>query len=186
MSTNQRLEPLSPPYEEETAALLASRMPPGVPPLVLFRAMAHNPRIAEKMKNGNLLDRGSITLREREIVINRTTALCKSEYEWGVHIAFFAEKAKFSREEITSLTFGQAKDAIWNEAERALIQASDELHQFANLSDETWAALSHHFSPSQIIEIIAIAGYYHTISFMTNALHLPNEAFGAKFSDYAP
>ena len=29
--------------------------------------------------------------RQREIVINRTTALCRSEYEWGVHIAAFGE-----------------------------------------------------------------------------------------------
>jgi hypothetical protein len=33
----------------------------------------------------------SLSMRQREIVINRVTALCGCEYEWGVHIAFFAD-----------------------------------------------------------------------------------------------
>jgi hypothetical protein len=44
----------------------------------------------------NLLGRGLLMLRQREIVIDRTCALNGSEYEWGVHIAFFAAKVKFT------------------------------------------------------------------------------------------
>ena len=42
---------------------------------------------------GGLLDKGHLTLRQREIVIDRVTARCGSEYEWGVHVAFFAKRA---------------------------------------------------------------------------------------------
>ncbi len=181
-----RIEPLSPPYEEKTEELLASMMPPGVPPIALFRTLAHNPRISEKLRNGSLLDRGALTLREREIIIDRTTALCKAEYEWGVHIAFFAEKIKLTREQITSLVFGKADDAVWTASESALIQASDDLHNEAQITDTTWEKLYAHFSAEQIIEIIAVAGYYHTISFMVNGLQIENEPFGAKFADYQP
>jgi hypothetical protein len=47
----------------------------GAPPLVLFRLMAGHPRGSEKFRGGSLLDRGPLSLREREIVIDRTCAL---------------------------------------------------------------------------------------------------------------
>jgi alkylhydroperoxidase family enzyme len=181
---NPRVEPLSPPYEPETEKLLSSMMPPGVPLLNLFKTLAHNHRVSEKMRNGGLLDRGVITLREREILIDRVTALCKAEYEWGVHIAFFAEKIKLSKEQITSLTFGSPNDSVWSESESALIHLTDELNAGAQISDSTWEKLSNHFSAEQVIEAIAIIGYYHTVSFMVNGLKVENETFGAKFEDY--
>ena len=65
-------------------------MPPAVPPLMLFTTLARDPRLFGKFFAAGLLDRGHLTLRQREIVIDRTTALCGSEYEWGVHVALFA------------------------------------------------------------------------------------------------
>ena len=41
---------------------------------VLFRTIARSPRAWEKFSAGGLLDRGPLTLREREIVIDRTCA----------------------------------------------------------------------------------------------------------------
>jgi alkylhydroperoxidase family enzyme len=72
-------------------------MPPGMAPLRLFRTIAHNPRVLEKIRASNLLDRGSLDRRDREIVILRTTARCGCEYEWGVHVAFFSAKVGLGR-----------------------------------------------------------------------------------------
>jgi alkylhydroperoxidase family enzyme len=33
----------------------------------------------------------SLSRREREIVILRTTGRCGCEYEWSVHVAYFAD-----------------------------------------------------------------------------------------------
>ena len=74
-------------------------MPPGVPPIALFRTVAHNPRVLGRWRGGALLDKGSIALRQREIAILRTTARLGAEYEWGVHIAFFADKAELTEAE---------------------------------------------------------------------------------------
>ena len=82
-----RLEPLDPPFDPEIAAELERIMPAGVDPLKLFRTLAHNPRVLLRVFGGGLLDRGSIDLRDREIVILRTCARCGSEYEWGVHVS---------------------------------------------------------------------------------------------------
>ena len=46
----------------------------GAPPLVLFTTMARDRRLFFKFFNSGLLDRGNLTIREREIVIDRVTA----------------------------------------------------------------------------------------------------------------
>src|SRR3977135_2138480 len=91
-----RIAPAEPPYEPAIAAELARIMPPGVPPLALFRTMARSPRVFARMFAGGLLDKGALSLRQREIVIDRTTARLGCAYEWGVHVAFFADKAGFT------------------------------------------------------------------------------------------
>ena len=68
-------------------------MPPGAPPLALFTTLARDARLFERLRGGALLDKGHLTLRQREVVIDRVTALSGSEYEWGVHVAFFGKKA---------------------------------------------------------------------------------------------
>lgn len=78
-----RIPPLGPPYAADLQGFFDRIMPPGIPPLVLFRTLARDPRLFERFRGGSLLDKGQLTLRQREIVIDRVTAQCRSEYEWG-------------------------------------------------------------------------------------------------------
>src|SRR3954466_15678200 len=87
-----RIAPAEPPYEPAVAEALHRIMPTGVEPLVLFRTMARSPRVFARMFAGGLLDKGPLSLRQREIVIDRTTARLGCEYEWGVHVALFPER----------------------------------------------------------------------------------------------
>jgi hypothetical protein len=66
--------PLNPPYTPDIQAAFDAIMPAGVDPLVLFRTLAVNTRVYERFRAGGLLDRGLLTLRQREIVIDRTCA----------------------------------------------------------------------------------------------------------------
>ena len=177
--TEPRIAPLDVPYSAPVAAALERIMPAGVPPLALFRTLAVNERVFLRVMAGGLLDRGSITLREREIVIDRTCARCGSEYEWGVHVAFFAERVGFSPEQVAATAGGDP--AAFPERERRLLRLADELHDRAQVSDELWAALREHFAEEQLIELVALAGFYHLISFLTNALRIPLESYGARF-----
>jgi 4-carboxymuconolactone decarboxylase len=180
-----RIKPLEPPFEAEIGEELAKMMPPGVPPINLFKTFAVNPRIMRKIQGGNLLDKGSLTLRQREIVIDRVTAKCGSEYEWGVHVAFFAEKVKLSQEQIQSLTFGNALDEVWeDESEKILIELTDEALTTKQISDELWAKVKQYFSDEQVLELLALIGFYHTISLITNGLRIDLEKFAPKFEDY--
>src|SRR5262249_23183295 len=74
LAMTARINPLAPPYADRLAEDFAALMPPGVPPIALFRTLAKNPRVLRRVRRGGLLDPGSITVRQREIVILRTTA----------------------------------------------------------------------------------------------------------------
>jgi alkylhydroperoxidase family enzyme len=181
-----RIAPAEAPYPPQIAAALERIMPAGVAPLVLFRTMARNPRVFEKMFAGGLLDKGALSLRQREIVIDRTTARLGAEYEWGVHIAFFAEKVGFDANQIAATIHGPADAACWSVDEQALLAAVDDLVERRTITDATWSRLTTHFDEAQILEAIALAGYYHTISFLCRALDLPLESYGARFPSASP
>src|ERR1700753_2610130 len=120
--TVPRIATADPPFAPEIQSALDRVMPLGVPPLVLFTTLARNPRVFQRFMAGGLLDKGSISLREREIVVNRTTARCGSEYEWGVHIAFFAEATGLTPAQIHATVHGDAFDPAWAPSEALLIR----------------------------------------------------------------
>lgn len=175
-----RIAALEPPYEAEIQNQF-DRIMRGAPPLMLFRVMASNPRAWEKFRAGGLLDRGPLTLREREIVIDRTCALNRCEYEWGVHVTAFAQAARLTEAEIRATVHEGAKAPCWSVAEQALIAAIDALHARATLSDQEFSALSSHYDDAKILEIILLCGFYRTVSYLANGLRLPLEETAARF-----
>jgi alkylhydroperoxidase family enzyme len=175
-----RIAPLEPPYAGEIQEQF-DRVMHGAPPLMLFRVLAGSARAWEKFRAGSLLDRGPLTLREREIVIDRTCALTGCEYEWGVHVALFGERVRFGEAEIAAIVHGPASAACWAVDEQALIALVDDLVDHRTIADATWQAASQHFDEAQLIEAIAITGFYHTISFLCRGLKLPLESYGARF-----
>lgn len=175
-----RIAPLNPPYPLEIQAQF-DRIMRGAPPLVLFRVMAGHRRAWDKFRAGGLLDAGPLSLRQREIVIDRTCALNTCEYEWGVHVAVFAGPARLSEEEIRATVQGNAASSCWSPAEQALIAAVDALHHRATLSDQEFAALSMHYDEAQILEIMLLCGFYRTVSYLANGLKLPLEEKAARF-----
>jgi alkylhydroperoxidase family enzyme len=178
-----RLEPARPPFPAEVQTWLDRTMPPGAPPLVLFTTLARDPRLFQRFMSGGLLDRGHLTLRRRELVIDRVTARCGSEYEWGVHVAFFGARAGLSGEERASLVGGGPADPCWPDDERALLAACDQLLDRCDLDDAGWDELRRHFSEEAALEVIMLVGFYRTVSTLTRALRLPLEPFAARFAD---
>ena len=179
-----RIAPLEPPYAPEIQQQF-DRIMRGAPPLTLFRVMAGNPRAWDKFRAGSLLDRGPLSLREREIVIDRTTARTGCEYEWGVHIALFAEAADLSDEQVRATVLGTAGAPCWPAAEQALIAAVDALHDRATLDDAEFTALSAHYDDAKIFEIMLLCGFYRTVSYLANGLALPLEEKAARFPKVA-
>ncbi|TAJ82413.1 carboxymuconolactone decarboxylase family protein [Reyranella sp.] len=176
-----RIVPAEAPYPPAIATELERIMPKGMEPLVLFRTMARSPRVFDKMFAGGLLDKGPLSLRQREIVIDRTTARLGCEYEWGVHVAVFADRVALDTDQIAALVHGSADATCWARDEQALLAAVDDLVDHRTIAAATWTGLAAHFDETQILEAIALVGYYHTISFLCRGLELPLEAYAARF-----
>jgi alkylhydroperoxidase family enzyme len=175
-----RIAPLDPPYAPGIQEQF-DRIMRGAPPLVLFRVMAGHSRAWEKFRAGGLLDRGPLSLREREIVIDRTCALNACEYEWGVHVTTFAAAAHLTDEQVRATVQGPADAPCWSAAEQAMIAAVDALHMRSTLSDAEYKALSAHCGEDQILEIILLCGFYRMVSYLANGLALPLEEKAARF-----
>jgi alkylhydroperoxidase family enzyme len=181
-----RIDPAQPPFPPAVQAWLDRTMPEGVPPLRLFTTLARDPRLFERFMGGGLLDRGNLTLRQRELVIDRVTARCGSEYEWGVHVAFFGARVGLTDAQRASLVHGGPDDPCWSEPERLLLRLCDRLHDACDVDDELWTALRGQLGEGALLELLMLAGFYRTVSYLTNALRLPLEPFAARFPGAAP
>ncbi len=174
-SKQPRIAPVEQPYDEETASVLDQLGPP----IQLFRVFARRPDLARGVLGWGsyyLSRRSALTLRQRELVIDRTTALCGADYEWGIHIAAFAGRVGLTAEHITSLARGSHTDACWTDpADQAVLRATDELHATADLADDTWEALVAEVGEAGTLDLLLLAGWYHAISFAVRALRLPLE-----------
>lgn len=184
--TEARIRPVEPPYSTAVATAFARVMPEGVPPLALFRTLAVNERVFLRVMAGGLLNRGSLTLRERELVIDRTCFRCGAEYEWGVHVAFFGARIGLTADETRDLCAEDPDATGFGARERLLFRLCDELHATAHVSDGLWAALAGEWSAEQLVELVVLVGYYHAIAFATNALRVPLEPFAARFAGPSP
>jgi alkylhydroperoxidase family enzyme len=180
-----RIAPIEAPYPESAQKLFDLAMPEGMEPLALFRVMARSERLLPRFMRAGVLDRGPIPIRDREIVIHRTTARCRAEYEWGVHVSAFGRPLELGEDVLEALVHGDAEDPAFDERQATLVALCDELHETSTLVPETWTRLRGYFDELQILELIYTVGMYHTVSFLVNGLDLENEEFGARFSEYA-
>jgi hypothetical protein len=182
-----RITPLAPPYEPEVGRRLVAMMPPGVPPIGLFRTFVANLPMTDAMATWGayeLSPRLTLTMRDREILIDRTCARCGCEYEWGVHVLFFADRVGLTPEQVSSLTHGSADDGCWTDArDRLLVRAADALHDTADVDDELWDDLAAELSDGELLDLLLLCGWYHAISFAARAARVDLEAGAPRFAD---
>jgi len=63
----------------------------------------------------------------------------------------------------------------WSPADRALLDAADELHHDNRIGDATWAALAERYDEQQLIEICMVVGQYHLVAFTLRSLEIQRE-----------
>ncbi len=158
-------------FRKSVTAMTGNPVAPGdIPPMVatMIRHPAlwrqHTAMAKELMTNGTLSD------RDRELVVLRVGWLWKAPVEWGEHVSI-GKKAGVSAEEIERVTQGSAAPG-WNAHDRAVIRAVEELHSNAMITDETWAELAKTYDDKQLIELPMLVGQYATVAFYQNSLRL--------------
>lgn len=154
--------------EAQQAALGGAKM--GGRTLNIFKTLANHPGLAKRWMvfANHIMGKSSITLRDREIIILRMGWLCKSGYEWGQHVVIGLQ-CDLSADEIEQIKTG-AESSAWADNERLLLQATDELHADAFISDATWQGLSQYYDTEQLMDIVFTAGQYNLVSMALNTL----------------
>ncbi len=110
----------------------------------------------------------NIPLRDKELLILRTAWLSRGDYIWGRH-NLIGQGAGLTGEQIARVTEGP--DATgWEDFDRALLQAADELHTSRFISGPTWDALAERYSEEQLREVVLIVGNYTQLAMFQNTL----------------
>lgn len=134
-----------------------------------FRPLLKSRQVAEPlaMMLGNLVFRGRLPHRLRQLVILRTAWRTGSVYEFGQHV-ILSRSIGVSEPEITNICLVEAQG--FSDPERAVIRAADELFEHARVSDTTWTSLRQTLSEPELIEIVAVAGIWRLMAswFLTN------------------
>ena len=145
------------------------------PILNIFRTLGHHPDLMRRwlVFGNHVLGKSTLPPRERELVILRIGWLCQSGYEWGQHVAIGLHSG-LSQDEIDRIPDGSSAPG-WSELDRALLDATDELHADAFISDATWARLAE-LDDQQRIDLVFAVGQYNMVSMALNTLGVQPES----------
>ncbi|MEW6300403.1 MAG: carboxymuconolactone decarboxylase family protein [Thermodesulfobacteriota bacterium] len=134
----------------------------------IFKTLAHHPKLMRRwlVFGNHVLFKSTLPARERELVILRIGWLCQAEYEWAQHVRI-GRAAGLTDEEIHRIKTGP-RAPEWSERDRLLLQATDELHADAHISDATWQGLTKYYNTQQLMDLVFAVGQYNLVSMALN------------------
>lgn len=161
-------------------------------PLNIFGTLGNHPDLLRRwlVFAAHVLSKNTLSARDRELLILRTGWNCRSRYEFGQHV-LIARECGISDAEIDRVSVGPDADG-WDESDRLLLEAADELHHHSSLSDRTWSALAARYDTEQILDLIATVGNYHMVAMFLNSARVrldagvPDVAMPDPFDDGTP
>jgi len=153
--------------------------------LDLFATLAHHPKLLERwlVFARYVLGESTLDPRERELAILRVGWLCRSDYEWGQHVAI-GRRAGLEEDEILRIPRGP-EDPGWSERERLVLRATDELLGDKRIGDTTWRGLRAHWDERQVLDLVFAVGQYTRVSVALNNLGGAREGGGPGFPEDA-
>ena len=116
----------------------------------------------------NFVGNYNIPLRDKELIILRTAWLSRGDYIWGRH-NLVGQGAGLTPEQIGRITVGPGASE-WDDFDRALLTAADELHTSRFISRSTWDALDERYTEEQLREVVLIIGNYTQLAMFQNTL----------------
>jgi alkylhydroperoxidase family enzyme len=106
----------------------------------------------------------------RELAILRTAIVGDSKFEYSQHLKA-SRGVGVSEEKRTAIKHWTTSDQF-DEKERAVMAAADELIARNLVEDQTFAALKRHLSDEQIVELFYVITTYRMHGLLVRALHL--------------
>ena len=137
--------------------------------LNIFRTLCNHSGLAKRWMvfANHILGKSTLDAKERELVILRIGFLCNAGYEWGQHVVI-ARRVGLTDEEILLAQTGPQSSGI-SPLYGLLLQATDELHGDAHISDVTWQGLVEHYNDQQMMDLVFTVGQYNLVSMALNS-----------------
>jgi alkylhydroperoxidase family enzyme len=114
---------------------------------------------------------GALEYRNVELALLRTAWLCKTPFVFAAHARALKRKCGCTSEDIERITLGSVAPG-WDDYARAILRATEELHETAQISDETWAVLASRLTEKQLIELPILIGHIKGVCYVQNALRI--------------
>jgi len=135
----------------------ANVLPHGLPPLNLFRMLAHSPStLPHVISLGTAVFRDtslSTHLRELLCLLNAQRLCC--QYQWKQHISI-AKQNGVSEEQIAALLSLNISGDVFSEEEKSFLEFVDQIIQRPEVDEETFANARRHFSDQVLVEIVTM------------------------------
>jgi 4-carboxymuconolactone decarboxylase len=148
--------------------------------LNVYRTLIRHPALAQHylVFLRYILSKSTLPPRDRELVILRVGWQCQSEYEWSRH-NLLARRIGLTDKEINHIIEGPTAPN-WSSFDAILLQAVDELHEHAYISDGTWNNLAQHYTTQQLMDLVFTVGQYTLLSMALNSfsVQLDSETTG--------
>ena len=143
--------------------------------LSVFRTLLHQPRAARAV-NGllhALLWKGTLDARLRELLIMRIGWTTGAVYEWTQHWAV-ALAAGVPEADVLGVRDWLNYEGF-DDADRAVLAATDESLAAGCISDATWAACAFHLDEAQLVELVVAIGNWSMFARLLPSLDVPLE-----------
>jgi 4-carboxymuconolactone decarboxylase len=135
--------------------------------------MAHHPALNENGINTAAVFRnGVLPARERELVILRVGWRCHAIYEFSQHIVIGSREG-LSEQDIATVALWSSPPGSWSDDDRTLMAMTDELCDDDCVSESTWQRLRRRWNNTELVELVALVGYYRMLSGILNTFGVP-------------
>lgn len=172
-----RLKPLTrSEYSDAQREILAPLERGDDPPYNIFTTLAHHPRgAAAFLVWGTYALRNSLLPdRYRELIILRIGVLGRSGYEWAQHVRL-TQRIGFTSEDYARIKRGSTAEG-WNDQERAVLQAAEELFRDQFIATATWNALQQFLTDPQRMDVVFVVGHYMQVCMALNTFGVQLDA----------
>jgi alkylhydroperoxidase family enzyme len=142
----------------------------------VFRGLLHSPSAAAGFYGllSALLFHNKVAARTRELVILRIGWRTGSEYVFCNHVQF-SRQLGLRDEEILGVRDPQRCSA-YSDGDRAVLRLADELHEHAEVTPSTWAALGKAFATNEVVELLLAAGFWRMAAGFVKSAKIPLDA----------
>ena len=142
----------------------------------IMMVLAHHPAMAIPFNNWakHLLMTNTLDTRALELLILRVAWRLQSAYEWHNHVRY-GMNAGLTLEEIALVREFSETAEEWQERDRAVLQAVDDLLDHNRVSDATWEMLGRHFDKRQKMDMVMAIGHYVMTSWAIASFDIPLE-----------